>query len=159
MKTKITIIAAMLLLSISAIAQINLIPQDTISSCGSDSLIYAISGGYNLVVWQKDSDINLIINDTLIVSQTGEYYLTVADSTQGDTSVCFSINSAIEQSTLVNIPTGYIATDVIVAYWGTPIIDCANPATGSCNLDVSCNCENARNEHHRNERIINFANY
>jgi hypothetical protein len=130
--------AATLGLTAATIAQtsINLIPQDTLSYCNQDDVNIDIPGSYNLVTWKKSGTNGLIINDQLTIFESGFYNVYAADSTLGDTTICFS-TSDTSMSTLVNVPLGYIITDVIVGYYGTPITDCNNPLPGSCHFDVT----------------------
>jgi len=123
------------IVSFSLQAQTNLIAQDTISVCGNDSINLTISGNYNLYVWNKTGSYGLIVGNTLTARQSGQYKIKVADSSLGDTTICFTTTDA-SPFTFITIPNGYIITDVLIGYYGTPITNCSNPMPGSCHIDV-----------------------
>jgi hypothetical protein len=117
-------------------SQTNLIQQDTMIYCDQDSAIIQLNNSYNLVAWEKVGSSGLVLNNQLTIRESGFYYVFAADSTLGDTTICFSTTDA-SMSTLVNVPVGYIITDVIAGYYGTPIANCSNPLPGSCHFDAT----------------------
>jgi len=117
-------------------SQTNLIQQDTMIYCDQDSAIIQLNNSYNLVAWEKVGSSGLVLNNQLTIRESGFYDVFAADSTLGDTTICFSTTDA-SMSTLVNVPVGYIITDVIVGYYGTPIANCSNPLPGSCHFDAT----------------------
>jgi hypothetical protein len=138
MKNKFLLFAILTtLVSVSkSYSQTNIIPQDTMVYCDQDSAIIQLSASYNLVAWEKLGSSGIILNNQLIVRESGFYQVAAADSTLGDTTVCFSTSDA-SMSALVNVPIGYIITDVIAGYYGTPTANCSNPLPGSCHFDAT----------------------
>ncbi len=138
MKNKFLLFAILItLVSVSkSYSQTNLFLQDTIVYCNQDSANIQLSASYNLVAWEKLGSSGLILNNQLIARESGFYYVAVADSNLGDTTICFS-TSDVSMSALVNVPIGYIITNVIAGYYGTPISNCSNPLPGSCHFDAT----------------------
>lgn len=117
-------------------SQTNLIQQDTMIYCNQDSAIIQLNNSYNLVAWEKLGSSGLLLNNQLTIRESGFYRVFAADSTLGDTTICFNTTD-VSMSTLVNVPIGYIITDVIAGYYGTPITNCINPLPGSCHFDAT----------------------
>jgi hypothetical protein len=117
-------------------SQTNLISKDTLVYCNQDSINFKLNRSFNLVTWKKLGSPGLIINDQLKIRESGLYYVYAADSTQGDTTICIT-TSDVNMSTIVNVPPGFIITDVIAGYYGKPITNCSNPTPGSCHFDAT----------------------
>jgi len=120
---------------LKSFSQSNLISQDTLVYCNQDSAIIQLSNPFNLVIWNKQEFPGIVIGSKLTVRESGMCYILAADSTKGDTTICFNTTD-VAPSTFINVPSGYIITDVLVGYYGTPVQNCNNPLPGSCNYDV-----------------------
>ena len=120
-----------------SIGQNELILADTLVLCGQDSAVLQLDDpSYNMVVWEDVSTEGRVINDQFIAGHSGVYNVFAADSSQGDTTVCFATTDT-QMTTYLDLPEGYMITDVIVGYYGTPVVDCQNPQPGSCHIDVT----------------------
>lgn len=120
-----------------SIGQNELILADTLVLCGQDSAVLQLEyPSYNMVVWEDVSTEGRVINDQFIARHSGVYNVFAADSSQGDTTVCFATTDT-QMTTFLDLPEGYIITDVIHGYYGTPVVDCQNPQPGSCHIDVT----------------------
>jgi hypothetical protein len=123
------------LLSLSGFAQ-NLILEDTIIACGSNNIILTSPNPSIMNVWTKDGEQENIIAPAMNVQSSGWYHLYSATSGINDVPLCMTFDLSNNWTGLINVPEGYMITDVQLAWWGTPNTNCANPTVSSCQLDV-----------------------
>ena len=119
----------------SSIAQ-NLILEDTIIACGSSNIILTSPNPSNINVWTKDGEQENIIAPTMNVQSSGWYHLYSATTGLNDLPLCMTFVLSNNYTGLINVPAGYLITDVQLAWWGTPNTNCTNPVVGSCQFDV-----------------------
>jgi hypothetical protein len=111
---------------------------DSILVCNQTSYTISPQNAGALNVWTKQGENEIIISQDLTVTSSGWYHLYTANPGEGsDISICNVFNSSNSYTSSLNIPSGYMITQIQNALWGTPNTNCANPTASSCNLEVS----------------------